>query len=226
MKRLIDDTAPSIAVMKESEDWHCLIGGIKSSSTDRNGRTNRVTVVLCGLRKDEARRLTYAILSDWAGSVRKLLEAFQWKREVADEWSVDYEALKSTVKALQEGVSLLEGIPFVNAWERKNDDSNWSKLAKEIREQPFSEEDGIKLVVTGAPSQEAYDEMLKEADRVLWSCEVEKELPRNRPNVKSGKRTIQKQTQTLASGLLSSLVAQAKKLLSSLVARVRDRKVT
>ena len=181
LKDLVDDAAPSVVVVRQGDQWHCLIGGIRSSSTDFRGRTNRLTVVFCGLGKDEARRLALVALRDWDGCVRELLGAFQWgKAKADDEWTPDFPALERIAKSLIDRASLsLEGRPFIDAWERKNTPADWHTLADELKEHPFSEDSEpavVKLVVTGVPSEKAYKQMLDEADRVLWSADEERNL--------------------------------------------------
>ena len=181
LKDLVDDAAPSVVVFRQGDQWHCLIGGIRSSSTDFRGRTNRLTVVFCGLGKDEARRLALVALRDWDGCVRELLGAFQWgKAKADDEWTPDFPALERIAKSLIDRASLsLEGRPFIDAWERKNTPADWHTLAEELKEHPFSEDSEpavVKLVVTGVPSEKAYNQMLDQADRVLWSADEERPL--------------------------------------------------
>ena len=202
LKDLVDDTAPSVVVFREDDQWHCLIGGIRSSSTDFRGRTNRLTVVFCGLGKDEARRLALVALRDWDACVRELLGAFQWgKAKADDEWTPDFPALERIAMALIDRATLsLEGRPFIDAWERKNTPDDWKKLADELKEQTFSEDSEpavVKLVVTGAPSENAYNQMLDQADRVLWSADEEQSLTEYRKKKRQpSSPTISKRSKT------------------------------
>lgn len=171
LKRLVDDTAPSVAVCRQGDKWDCLIGGIRSSSTDFRGRNNRVNVVFCGLQRDEARSLALAALRDWDVCVSELLRAFDWQNPKSDKgWDVDISALEASTKklAMQATVSP-DGVPFSGRIESKNTVENWGSLATAIQAHPFSESDGIKLVVTGAPSDDAYKQMREQADMVLWT---------------------------------------------------------
>ena len=191
LRDVIDDTVPSIAVCREGEQWHCLIGGISSLSTDYRGRTNRLTIIFCGLSKDEARRLVISILHDWNGSVHELLEAFTWEKSKSEiEWTVNFLSLENSFRALvARSLQTPIGIPFNDAWERRNTPVDWRKVTEEIEKHSFTETDGVKFVVTGAPSQESYNLMIEQADRVLWSGDDERELTKFRNKKKEKKQS-------------------------------------
>ena len=170
LKKFVDDTAPSVAICRTGDKWGCLIAGIRSSSTDFRGRNNRVNVTFCGIERDEARALAFSVLRDWDGCSKELLRAFDWDGAKSERgWDVDFSALEASSKMFMQPSVSMDGGVLQKRLERKNTPDQWSCLADEIKAHTFSGTDGIKLVVTGAPSDPSYKEMQEKADRVLWT---------------------------------------------------------
>ena len=170
LKKFVDDTSPSVAVCRTGEKWGCLIAGIRSSSTDFRGRNNRVNVAFCGIERDEARALAVSALRDWDGCSKELLRAFDWAGAKSERgWDVDFLALDASSRRFMQVQISTEVSALQKRLERKNTPDQWSRLADEIKTHTFSGTDGIKLVVTGAPSDPAYKEMLENAERVVWT---------------------------------------------------------
>lgn len=174
-----DNSGLSIVLTRADDAFHCLVSGILTSQHDRTNMRIRLALFYGGMDENEARRLVYAFLSAQEANSIALLTAFEWKKDASEgDWTVDFPKLKDAVSKIINSVSLKpDGEPFSDAWERKRTPDGERALAEEILSHPFSEADGVKLVVADAP--QGYSQICEEADRLLWSQAVERELKLN-----------------------------------------------
>lgn len=196
------DNAPSIVISHHDQTWNFYIGGIQTESIDYRGRINRLSIAFLGINQAEARSLAAFALKNWDFFSRKLCASIRWEIGKADvEWHVDFSTLEKIPYFATAQISLTrDALPLTGRRERDNTPENLVELADELEKYSFSPEDGVKLVVTGAPSNQAYNRMLDEADRALWSGATERDLKIKPPHPSPSPSPKSKEPSMIPSG--------------------------
>ena len=186
------DEGRSFAVIRHEDRFSVYLAGIDSGLSDYRRRQIRISAAFCGLSEYHARRLlAYAIQFPDLLRERLVRSISRTAGKPDVEWDVDFKMLRSIFETdAEHAVVESSRPPFPDAWERSfSADGGASnaqdkpsdelvRLARELAEYSFSSGDGLKLLVSDAPSQGGYDKAVAEADRLLWRGAVERVLPR------------------------------------------------
>jgi hypothetical protein len=195
LEALTDDEV-SCAVICDSSGYSVYFGRVKSIRTERT-RTIRVSAAFCGLENDQARSLVIFALRSPEKFRKLLCDAVRWETGEADrEWNVDFSNVSAILDESIQSESVKKGAPFEDAWERfytseyavedneknqldeelRRSDFSVKKLICELNDLDFTDSLGVKLLISRAPSDDAYKLAVREADRLLSSFHLEREL--------------------------------------------------
>lgn len=199
------------------------VGGLDGGTADPWGRPIGVDLAINGLTDSDARKILCEAMKNGNGFQERLLKGIS--RPDAKMWQVDFDRLRELIDECTQGqpeTSLPP--PFTIAWERTyTTDSKDSmaaslrKLASELEQHSFSPGNGLKLLVSAAPQEEGYARAVKEADRLLWQTDQE----RNLSTYRKSKPPVGKNTQP-PSNPLGDLTTTAGEIFAKVKQKAKD----
>lgn len=164
---LLDNQRPSVAVECSGDNWNVILSGIQSGISDSSGTWIYVTAGCLGVTEEQARAIAISALTGWESLKNKVTSCFSWQGE---SWGLDWEALDGYFSEWMLGAVQSKWV-FSDRWERGVSQKDRRKLCDELMDHSFASGSGIRLIWTGIPTNEAYERIRAEADRLHWDTD-------------------------------------------------------
>ncbi|MFT3991952.1 MAG: hypothetical protein QM680_11135 [Luteolibacter sp.] len=178
------DESLSAAAMREGRQAKVYLGGMSSGINDFMGTRVRMDLCIGELDEPQARALLVCFLQETGDFAAAL--AGNISRPDADDWFVDFHKLEEWLTDLIIKKNFGSRPAFEDAWEKDGylkergnrgpNPSEWKKVALELTAHSFSEEDGLKLLLTRIPNNQGEEIAREQADRLLWRTDREQDI--------------------------------------------------